>query len=75
MIVGHLEGIFARWTQGLTTAFMKRLNSLFSVEKRKASGYRTAESRIIMLYSGAGKLTLQCHLPTENSEQLHFFKL
>jgi hypothetical protein len=28
MIVGHLEGILAHWTRGLTTAFMERLNSL-----------------------------------------------
>ena len=30
MIEGHLEGILAHWTQGLTTAFMEGLNSLFS---------------------------------------------
>jgi transposase len=28
MIEGHLEGILAHWTQGLTTAFMEGLNSL-----------------------------------------------
>jgi transposase len=28
MIEGHLEGILAHWTQGLTTAFMEGLNSI-----------------------------------------------
>ncbi len=38
MIEGHLEGILANWTRGLTTAFMEGLNSLFSAVKRKARG-------------------------------------
>jgi len=29
----HLEGILAHWQQGLTTAFMEGLNSLFSAVK------------------------------------------
>ncbi len=44
MIEGHLEGILAHWTQGLTTAFMEGLNSLFSAVKRKAS--RVSDSGI-----------------------------
>ena len=61
MIEGHLEGILAHWTQGLTTAFMEGLNSLFSAVKRKARGYRTVEYMTTMLYFVAGKLTLPCH--------------
>jgi hypothetical protein len=30
MVKGHLEGILVHWIQGLTTAFMEDLNSLFS---------------------------------------------
>ena len=58
MIEGHLEGILAHWTQGLTTAFMEGLNSLFSAVKRKARGYRSVEYMSTMLYFVAGKLTL-----------------
>ena len=61
MIEGHLEGILAHWTQGLTTAFMEGLNSLFSAVKRKARGYRSAEYMTTMLYFVAGKLTLPCY--------------
>jgi transposase len=61
MIEGHLEGILAHWTQGLTTAYMEGLNSLFSAVKRKARGYRTVEYMTSMLYFVAGKLTLPCH--------------
>ena len=61
MIEGHLEGILAHWTQGLTTAFMEGLNSLFSAVKRKARGYRTVEYMTSMLYFVAGKLTLPCY--------------
>ena len=43
VIEGYLEGILAHWTQGLTTAFMEGLNSLFSAVKRKARGYRSVE--------------------------------
>ena len=32
--VSHLEGILAHWRQGLTTAFLEGLNSLFSATKR-----------------------------------------
>ena len=61
MIEGHLEGILAHWTQGLTTAFMEGLNSLFSAVKRKARGYRSVEYMTTMLYFVAGKLTLPCY--------------
>ena len=33
-VEGHLEGILAHVTRGLTTAFMKGLNSWFSAVKR-----------------------------------------
>jgi transposase len=61
MIEGHLAGILAHWTQGLTTAFMEGLNSLFSAVKRKARGYRSVEYMTTMLYFVAGKLTLPCY--------------
>ena len=61
MIEGHLEGILAHWTQGLTTAFMEGLNSLLSAVKRKARGYRSVEYMTTMLYFVAGKLTLPCY--------------
>ena len=61
MVEGHLEGIWAHWTRGLTTAFMEGLNSLFSAVKRKARGYRTVEYMTAMLYFVAGKLTLPCY--------------
>lgn len=58
MIESHLEGILAHWKQGLTTAFMEGLNSLFSATKRKARGYRTTNNLITMLYFVAGKLRI-----------------
>ncbi len=58
MIEGHLEGIPAHWTQGLTTAFMEGLNSLFSTVKRKARGYLSGEYMTTVLYFVAGKFTL-----------------
>jgi transposase len=61
MIEGHLAGILAHWTQGLTTAFMEGLNSLFSAVKRKSRGYRSVEYMTSMLYFVAGKLTLPCY--------------
>jgi len=61
MIEGHMEGILAHWTQGLTTAYMEGLNSLFSAVNRKARGYRTVEYMTSMLYFVAGKLTLPCY--------------
>lgn len=61
MIESHIEGILAHWKQGLTTAFMEGLNSLFSAVKRKARGYRSVEHMITMLYFVAGKLRLPCH--------------
>ena len=61
MVEGHLEGILAHWTQGLTTAFMEGLNSLFSAVKRRARGYRTVEYMTAMLYFVAGKLSLPCY--------------
>jgi transposase len=58
MIENHLEGILAHWKQGLTTAFMEGLNSLFSATKRKARGYKSTRNLITMLYFVAGKLTI-----------------
>ena len=60
MIEGHLEGILANWTLGLTTAFIDGLNSLFSVLKCKARGYRSVGYMTTMLYFVAGKLTIAC---------------
>lgn len=61
MVESHLEGIFAHWAQGLTTAFMEGLNSLYSAVKRRVRGYRTVEYMIAMLHLAAGKLTLLCY--------------
>jgi transposase len=60
MVEKHLEGILAHWKQGLTTAFLEGLNSLFSATKRKARGYRSIEYLKTMLYFVAGKLTIPC---------------
>lgn len=56
MIERRLEGILGHWKQGLTTAFLEGLNSLFSATKRKARGYRSIEYQTAMLYFVAGKL-------------------
>ena len=69
MIEGHLEGILAHWTRGLTTAFMEGFNSLFLAVKRKARGYRTVENMTAMLYFADWKLTLPSYCFTENSEE------
>jgi transposase len=58
MVERHLEGILAHWQQGLTTAFLEGLNSLFSATKRKARGYRSTEYQTTMLYFVAGKLEI-----------------
>lgn len=58
MVERHLEGILAHWQQGLTTAFLEGLNSLFSATKRKARGYRSSEYQTAMLYFVAGKLEI-----------------
>lgn len=58
MVERHLEGILAHWRQGLTTAFLEGLNSLFSAVKRKARGYRSTEYQTAMLYFVAGKLEI-----------------
>ena len=58
MVENHLEGILAHWKQGLTTAFLEGLNSLFSATKRKARGYRSTEYQTAMLYFVAGKLEI-----------------
>jgi transposase len=58
MVERHLEGILAHWQQGLTTAFMEGLNSLFSAVKRRARGYRSPEYQTAMLYFVAGKLEI-----------------
>ena len=56
-----LEGILGHWQDGLTTAFLEGLNSLFSATKRKARGYRCSEYQIAMLYFVAGKLRIPCY--------------
>jgi transposase len=58
MIENHLEGILGHWKQGLTTAFLEGLNSLFSATKRKARGYKSTRNLITMLYFVAGKLRI-----------------
>jgi transposase len=58
MMERHREGILAHGQQGLTTAFMEGLNSLFSATKRKARGYRSVEYQTAMLYFVAGKLEI-----------------
>lgn len=61
MVEKHLEGILGHWKEGLTTAFLEGLNSLFSATKRKARGYRSLEYQIAMLYFVAGKLEVPCY--------------
>jgi len=61
MVERHLEGILGHWKQGLTTAFLEGLNSLFSATKRKARGYRSTEYQTAMLYFVAGKLEIPYH--------------
>lgn len=58
MVERHLEGILGHWKEGLTTAFLEGLNSLFSATKRKARGYRSSVYQIAMLYFVAGKLEI-----------------
>lgn len=60
MIESHLEGILGHWKEGLTTAFMEGLNSLFSATKRKARGFRSTRYLRAMLYFVAGKLRIPC---------------
>ena len=61
MIERHLEGILAHWKEGLTTAFLEGLNSLFSATKRKARGYKSTTYLKTMLYFVAGKLKIPTH--------------
>lgn len=58
MIERRLEGVLGHWKQGLTTAFLEGLNSLFSATKRKARGYRSTEYQTAMLYFVAAKLEI-----------------
>ena len=58
MVRRRLKGILGHWKEGLTTAFLEGLNSLFSATKRKARGYRSSEYQITMLYFVAGKLEI-----------------
>jgi transposase len=57
----RLEGILGHWKEGLTTAYLEGLNSLFSATKRKARGYRTTKNLLAMLYFVAGKLRIPCY--------------
>jgi len=61
MVKRHLKGILGHWKEGLTTAFLEGLNSLFSATKRKARGYRTTKNLLAMLYFVAGKLQIPCY--------------
>lgn len=61
MVERHLKGILGHWKEGLTTAFLEGLNSLFSATKRKARGYRTTKNLLAMLYFVAGKLRIPCY--------------
>ena len=61
MVESHMEGILAHWKEGLTTAFLEGLNSLFSATKRKARGYKSSVYQIAMLYFVAGKLPIPCY--------------
>jgi transposase len=61
MVERHLEGILGHWKEGLTTAFLEGLNSLFSATKRKARGYRSTKNLLAMLYFVAGKLNIPCY--------------
>jgi transposase len=48
MVERHLEGILGHWKEGLTTAYLEGLNSLFSATKRKARGYRSTKNLLAM---------------------------
>jgi transposase len=61
MVERHIKGILGHWKEGLTTAFLEGLNSLFSATKRKARGYRTTKNLMAMLYFVAGKLRIPCY--------------
>ena len=61
MVERHLEGILGHWENGLTTADLEGLNSLFSAAKRKARGYRATKNLLAMLYFVAGKLRIPCY--------------
>jgi transposase len=61
MVERHLTGVLGHWKNGLTTAFLEGLNSLFSATKRKARGYRTTKNLLAMLYFVAGKLQIPCY--------------
>lgn len=61
MVERHIDGILGHWKEGLTTAFLEGLNSLFSATKRKARGYRTTRNLLAMLYFVAGKLRIPCY--------------
>jgi hypothetical protein len=58
MVERHLEGILAHRRQRLTTAFLERLNSLFSATKRNARNHRPTEYQTAMLHFIAGKLEI-----------------
>ena len=51
MVERRLESILGHRKEGLTTAFLEGLNSLFSETKRKARGHRSIEYQIAILYS------------------------
>ena len=58
MIDRHIEGVMEHWTHRTTNAFMEGLNSVFSVVKRKAQGFRSTKNLIAMLYFTSGNLDI-----------------
>jgi len=58
MVERHLEGILGHWKQGLTTAFLEGLNSLFSATKRKARATVPASIKSPCSIFVAGKLEI-----------------
>jgi transposase len=53
------QGILRWYQTGLTTAVMEGLNSLIQAAKRKARGYKTHRTFLLMAYLIAGKLDLR----------------
>jgi transposase len=60
-IEGRLEGIFAYWTRGLTTASMEGINNSLLAMKREACRYWAVEYMITMLSCATREVTLQCY--------------
>jgi hypothetical protein len=76
MVENHLEGILAHWKQGLTTAFLEGLNSLFSATKRKARlslyGVSDGHARLRRQQTGNPLLWLITHYKRRGTGKTHF---